>query len=203
MKRLLFLLLLPAFSFAQTGSISGNAFYHYNDYVGDKPEAGATVYLFADSVHPGSSTQCDVQGNYRFDKVKPGQYLLMVVSYNTYDDGYFILSELKSQQGRYRRFLGFDIGDLGQCYDSIAILDTALTRAMEKKLSAKKSMQAMDAGLKAIHDQTRRAVDEAYHRTSFYPKLAMGGLLHKIYFSIVSVDVDENKTVISNFGISS
>lgn len=68
------------------GSLSGNIFWKYNDYVGNKPDGGSTVTAYCiDTTRTDLkySTACDVAGNFRFDKVLPGNYLLIVNSANT------------------------------------------------------------------------------------------------------------------------
>jgi len=65
------------------GSISGNVFYKYNDYVGNKPDAGSTILLYP--VKKGAEpirTTADVQGNFSFEKIPTGEYLLIAKSAN-------------------------------------------------------------------------------------------------------------------------
>jgi hypothetical protein len=66
------------------GSLNGNAYWKYNDYVGDKPDPGTEVYLFPwDSSKEVYETTCDVQGNFMFDKIVTGDYILVAISKNT------------------------------------------------------------------------------------------------------------------------
>ena len=80
--QLLAFLFLPILMFAQN-SIKGNAFYKYNDYVGNKAEAGSTVYLFyADNKKKYQETKCDLAGNFAFENLDTGSYLIAVLSGN-------------------------------------------------------------------------------------------------------------------------
>ena len=63
------------------GSLAGNAYWKYNDYVGNKPDAGADVYLFStDTSKSPLKTTSDVQGNFALNNLAPGKYLLVVSS---------------------------------------------------------------------------------------------------------------------------
>jgi|HubBroStandDraft_4_1064222.scaffolds.fasta_scaffold152660_2 hypothetical protein len=102
---LCFLMLLPTFSFAQTGVLSGNAYWKYNDYVGNKADAGSEVYLYYDSITAPIKTECDLQGNFKIDNLKSGTYLLLIKSKNTVDDwrGNFI-SVRFTRWGHFTKF---------------------------------------------------------------------------------------------------
>lgn len=68
----------------QFSSFHGNVFWKYNDYVGNKPDAGADVLLYG---IPDSticySTKADVRGDFTYDCIPSGTYLLIVTSSNT------------------------------------------------------------------------------------------------------------------------
>ena len=76
---LLLLVMVPCLCFSQTGKISGNAFYKYNDFVGNRPDAGCTAYLFLNNTFI-EKTKSDVSGNFYFDGLKTGSYDLIIVS---------------------------------------------------------------------------------------------------------------------------
>lgn len=68
------------------GQLTGNVYWKYNDYVGNKPDAGSTIELYSfDSVRKERrwETNSDVAGNFRFERLLPGSYLLIVTSKNT------------------------------------------------------------------------------------------------------------------------
>jgi hypothetical protein len=66
------------------GSLTGNVYWKYNNYVGNKPDEGSTVYLFsADTSKAVLQTTCDVQGNFKFDKIVTGKYMAVIESKNT------------------------------------------------------------------------------------------------------------------------
>jgi|GEM_PF-3370872 len=85
-KSVLIPLCIILFSFrlsAQSCTIKGNAFYKYNDFVGTRPDAGSTAYLFYKPSSIVKQAKCDVIGNFSFDNLQPGNYLLLVESKNT------------------------------------------------------------------------------------------------------------------------
>lgn len=121
---LIALCLHPLFALSQkneTGTISGNALWKYNDYVGNKPDAGSRVIVYPfDSTQEQLTTQCDVQGNFRFENVPAGLYLVAVVSRNTRTNGEYNYRNLQFTDTK--SYLGFDFKSLNkELYDSISI----------------------------------------------------------------------------------
>jgi len=73
-----------AYSGEATGKISGNVYWKYNNVIGNKPDAGANVYLYTlDTTKQYQTTSCDVQGNFSFTGLQDGPYLVVVRSENT------------------------------------------------------------------------------------------------------------------------
>ena len=121
MKTLFFFLSFPFLSFAQTGTIAGNAFWKYNDFVGNKPDAGSKVYVFPSNLMDKElQIKCDVQGNFKFDNVKPGKYLVVIISENTND--LFSNNFSKLNNPALKNYLGFSIPELNKTiYDSLPV----------------------------------------------------------------------------------
>lgn len=96
-KFILFCLLALSLASCQPnyGSLTGNVYWKYNNYVGDKPDAGSDVYLFSkDTSKAPLETTCDVQGNFRFDKIQTGDYMIVAKSKNTTNSAANELQEL-------------------------------------------------------------------------------------------------------------
>lgn len=77
------------------GSLTGNIYWKYNDFVGNKPDAGSYVQLL--SIKDSNSTfetSADIQGNYRFDDIPVGEYLVLIKSKNTTGSGSELLATL-------------------------------------------------------------------------------------------------------------
>jgi hypothetical protein len=66
------------------GTVKGNVYWRYNDFVGDKPDAGASValYDFKDS-NTIYRQETDLRGDYEFKDIPAGAYLLIIRSKNT------------------------------------------------------------------------------------------------------------------------
>lgn len=68
------------------GIVTGNVYWLYNNYVGNKPDVGSTVTLYSiDSVGLTYETTVGVDGNYNIPKVISGEYYVVINSKNTND----------------------------------------------------------------------------------------------------------------------
>ena len=93
------------------GSLTGNAYWKYNNYVGDKPDAGSEVYLFSqDTSEVPLEATCDVQGNFKFDKVETGDYMLVIKSKNTTNSAADQLQEIFTASTI--KYFGFYLGGI-------------------------------------------------------------------------------------------
>lgn len=82
MKKLIIciLILIPFIARSQNGSVKGNVFWKYNDYVGNRPDAGCKILLQQIGSENYYNTAADVSGNFQFDKLTPGKYLVITIS---------------------------------------------------------------------------------------------------------------------------
>lgn len=63
------------------GSVDGNIYWNYNKYVGDKPDAGADVYLFAEwNNEPALTAECNVRGDFKIANVPSKTKILLSIS---------------------------------------------------------------------------------------------------------------------------
>lgn len=205
------IILLPYICSAQTGSISGNAFWHYNDYIGNKPDAAADVYLFTgDSTKAPDNTQCDVMGNFKFDQIAPGKYLVLIVSRATTDDGTNNFIVFNAYKGMYREFLGFDITDPKAVYDSVMLLDNDADEAAKQKMTvwnAGKRLKQIEQKKAIAAAEKRRLLNLCVGGAPFFyhlalMPLALAHIQHKVYIQLITIKGNENKTVVADFGIT-
>lgn len=72
---------------ATLATLSGNVFWKYNDYVGNKADAGSEVQLIS-LINPSTTykSTCDLNGNYKIEGIAPGRYFLIIKSKNTKQD---------------------------------------------------------------------------------------------------------------------
>ena len=81
-----------------TGSLSGNLYWNYNDYVGNKPDAGAKIKIYSlenntsDSLY---SIITDINGNYKIENIAEGKYILIANSKNTFSSPRTLLENLQ------------------------------------------------------------------------------------------------------------
>lgn len=109
-------------SFAQTGAIKGNVYLKYNDYVGDRADAGTTVVLISkDDTTFRQETTADLHGDYSFSGLGTGKYLVILSSKNTVQGRIWTFDrlnnypnlDLSAWSGGFKQMLS------GPLYDSI------------------------------------------------------------------------------------
>ena len=109
MKYFLFVLILPLATFAQTGELSGSVFYKYNDYVGSRPDVGASVILFAlANADQKKSTLVNLSGDFQFTKLDTGRYLLIVKSKETNESPYMGITKLIVYGNLLNKYFNFN-----------------------------------------------------------------------------------------------
>lgn len=94
------------------GVLTGNAYWKYNNYVGNRPDAGTKVTLYPlDSIRAGVKYEAtaDVQGNYRIEKILPGKYLAIVRSENATDCPEDHLQRFQIYSDRIQQLFQFDL----------------------------------------------------------------------------------------------
>lgn len=89
MKKIILLFIISICIFSCTkkpGSFSGNIYWKYNDYVGNKPDSGSEIKLYSksDKEHIYETT-ADVMGNFKIEEIPPGEYFAIIQSKNTTD----------------------------------------------------------------------------------------------------------------------
>ena len=70
---------------AQTGTITGNVFYKYNDFVGNRGDAGSDVFV----INKGNikyKSKSDINGNFKIENFDTGYYSIVIRSKATTDD---------------------------------------------------------------------------------------------------------------------
>jgi hypothetical protein len=118
------MLILSVASTGQNRQITGTAFYKYNDFVGNRPDAGATVKVFSlNDPNLEKSSTVDLQGNFSVSNLDTGAHLLIIVSKETNDDPYLGYSRTVIYGKLFNKYFGFNP----------QTIDTALQNAIEAK----------------------------------------------------------------------
>lgn len=206
MKKLLLIsLILPFLCVAQTGNVSGNVFWKYNNFVGNKADAGSDIYLLStDTTKKALTTKCDLTGNFKFANLEKGKYLIIVISKNTnqkVEDEYTNLAAAPLEA-----YIGFNMKSLDPIlFDSINIYkeiyqkaETTIGTASKKKDEKRNSTIALNAFrlyLDAI-SRLRRKIHYTL-RTSF-----LLSALSKMYFEEITIKVNQTSNIVVDFGIT-
>ncbi len=76
-----FVLQFPTACAVKHGSITGSAYWKYNEVAGNRPDSGSEVFLFSSATAEGPLTAiCDSLGNFSFSKIPVGDYTLVARS---------------------------------------------------------------------------------------------------------------------------
>jgi hypothetical protein len=205
MKILSFLLLINTVCYCQLSTISGNAFWKYNDYVGNKPDAGSYVYLYSsDSSTTSKSTQCDVMGNFKFENIKPGRYLIAIFSQNTKTWGDENLDALK--EVNTSNYLGFNVFDLDPVlYDSILFYRDEYYKAMNQKMKTSGIKKWTDNVLNKgniYKNSIYRLMNKAPISLKLNPFQITLPIQRRFILKEIIIKDGENSTVIADFGLT-
>jgi hypothetical protein len=184
------------------GSLKGNVFWKYNDFVGNRPDAGAdiSIYSLADSSIKIEAT-ADVQGNYTFDSIPTGYYLLIVQSKNTRSDAITLLREIRVHRKAIERVFNSD-------------LSRVLTPTVETKISYFDSLSnhylASDKanGLRKYElyqdsaNVLAKSIFEALPQNVQLQLGAFGSYPNKTYIKTVTINKGRAETIVTDFGIT-
>jgi len=94
------------------GTLTGNVYWKYNNYVGNKPDSGAKIKLITyDKTQKDSifETTADLSGNYSINEIPPGKYFLIIESENTTDNPKDHLDNLQVWSKNLKELFGLDL----------------------------------------------------------------------------------------------
>ena len=112
------------------GILTGNVCWKYNNYVGHKADAGSVIALYSlDSIRGNVEyvTTADVDGDYKFEKVLPGIYFLIVRSANTTACPTQQISSIVIYADEMKQLFAFDIDKYKNQLAEIDKLDSTYT----------------------------------------------------------------------------
>lgn len=91
------------------GIFSGYIYWEYNDYVGDKPDAGSKIKLYSiTNKEIQFETTADASGNFKLEDIPPGEYFTIIQSKNTTDSPKYHLDNLLIHSKELKTIFGFD-----------------------------------------------------------------------------------------------
>ncbi len=192
------------------GTLTGNAYWKYNNYVGNKADASAEITLYSlDTIRGNQKFEAtaDVQGNYKIEKILTGSYLLIVRSKNATDcpDGH--LSNLRIYGDEIKQLFGFDIEKYKTQLDEINILDSLYFKSNDNFPSngSLSQMTASIAKTDAISKQRTEKIEKLFETfpDDFKSKIKLyTGYSNAYDFSMIRIEEGKVENIITDFGIT-
>ena len=190
------------------GSLTGNAYWKYNNYVGNKPDAGAEVILYSlDTIRRDLKFEAtaDVQGNYKIDRIPPGKYFLIVRSKNATDCPDSHLSNLKIYSSYLKQLFGFDLDKYNDQMQEIFKLDSLANAALTAN---DKGYGSASRALDGYYKHKEQSRDKANELFKSFPDAFTGKI--KLYtgysnaydFGTIYLEEGKSANQITDFGIT-
>lgn len=191
------------------GSVSGNVYYKYNNFVGNKPDAGASIKLFkADEAAKGPNyeTTTDVQGNYKIENVIPTEYLLMIQSKNTTAKDSEIFDQLIANSKEIKEVFGADIDAIKKEIEEVNTLDVKASEAYSNAMSdlsasGKKYVTEYGSILKLRNEKVKAILAKLPADLQKHLGLA-NGVGQKIELKKLTVNEAQNSQNNTDFGLT-
>jgi hypothetical protein len=192
------------------GTLTGNAYWKYNNYVGNKADAGAEITLYSlDSIRGNLKFEAtaDVQGNYKLEKILPGSYLLIVRSKNATDCPDSHLRTLRIYGSKIKQLFGFDIEKYKTQLDEINVLDSLYNKS-SVDFPSNGSLAQMTASLAktdAISKERTEKIEKLFETfpDDFKSKIKLFTSYSNAYdFSTIRIEEGKTENNITDFGIT-
>jgi hypothetical protein len=186
------------------GSLTGNAYWKYNDYVGNKPDASSEVTLYSLERIRGRlkfEATADIQGNYTISRIPPGKYFLIVRSNNVTDCPDSHLSNLRFYSPYLKQLFGFDLNKYNNQMKEIFSLDSLASVAMTSNEGASR---AIDEYYK-YKEQCRDKANELFKSfpSDFKRKIKLyTGYSNAYNFETIQIEEGKSTNQITDFGIT-
>ncbi len=189
------------------GVLTGNVYWKFNDYVGNKPDAGCKVRLYSitnkEIIH---ETTTDVLGNFKIEEIIPGNYFLIIQSNNTNDSPSEHLSNLLIYSSDLKDIFGFNDSSFKNEIDEITQLQKISDNILNKY--DVNNMERMEDQIKKENEMKDEINDKADKLISKFPeefKIGLNlltGYDNSFYFT--TIQIDEGKTSNQNvdFGVT-
>lgn len=195
--------LIPAFCFAQTSTITGNIIDNMN-YTDNVPDATSEVQLFdvdkkyslsimdRDSI---KTTTADLQGNYIFKNVPPGEYIIYIRSKGALVSPMFLYNDLSigSISDKLKLISGFDfsIHELPLQSEIKKLFDESVELSNKKKNNKYQKVE------KELDKKIKEYLDSLPDQIKSFFEFFDGGLFAREFKEItIKPGIDENYTTV-------
>ena len=208
----LFLLLVISITFLscskKPGSLTGNVYWKYNNYVGNKPDAGSKINLYLleeDEKEIAYKTSADVQGNFHIEKIKPGRYLLVVRSNNTTDCPMDHLRNLEIHKEDIKQVFGLDLDNYKEQMQKISSLDSLIHKTYVEADNTSGEVTEHIKTRESLNNQINEIVNKVFESFTDDFKIKTGLLTsysNSCSFSVITIKEDETTTEVIDFGLT-
>jgi hypothetical protein len=190
------------------GSLTGNAYWKYNNYIGNKPDAGSIVSLYSLDTIRGDlkfEATADVQGNYNIERIPPGKYFLLVRSNNATDCPDYHLSMLRIYDSYIKQLFGFNLDKYSDQVKEITTLDSLASAALT---SNDKGNRSSTRGVDDYYIYIEQSRDKANELIKSFPddflrKIKLYTGYSKAYdIEIIYIEEGKSTNQITDFGIT-
>lgn len=183
------------------GSFTGNIYWKYNDYVGNKPDSGSKIKLYSETDKEIKyETTTDVLGNFKIEDVQPGRYFIVIQSNNTTDSPHEHLKNLLIYSEFLKDIFGFDstkydkeISEINKLEDKY--LDVIGESNQNKYGGLSKQIEIYDKIDSEIKDKSQNLISKFPEQ--FKRKLGLYTSYDKS-FRFLSIEITEGKTINEN-----
>jgi hypothetical protein len=189
-------------------SLSGNVSWKFNNYIGNKADAGSEIVLLSLDTIRGVlkyESTADLQGNYKIENVLPGYYFLIVKSKNATDCPEDHLSNLKNYEDDLGKLFGFsllahkkeieEIDKLHQQFSKILMADETeyggFTRQIELYTKIEKDMRERASTI------IGKLPDDVKRKVGIYT-----GYSDALEFANIRIEEGKPEVIITDFGIT-
>jgi hypothetical protein len=195
-KLLLFLLFISSACLGQSGKISGNVFWKYNDYVGNKPDAGSEITaLKLNNPNIKYSATADVSGNYIIPTMDTGNYIVVIKSASTHAD----------PNTSYQKLLIYSKNFISLNNSFSADFESALKDSIRMKQqeyeSYRDGKKVKQRKLEGLSDELQKMIFR-YYRKMLYSlaPLSIYSAFQNIDYKYVTVKPGDEQRLVTDFG---
>lgn len=190
------------------GRLTGNAYWKYNDYVGNKPDAGAEASLYSlDTFRVDLKFEAiaDVQGNYKIERIPPGKYFLIARSKNATDCPDSHLNNQRIYSSYFKQLFGFELSKYKQQVQEIFKIDSLAAAALTADEKGNGSASRALDGYYKYKEQSREKANELFKTfpEDFTRKIKLyTGYSNAYDFETIHIYEGKSANKITDFGIT-
>lgn len=183
------------------GSYRGNVFWKYNNYIGNKPDAGASIKLIGltDSSRIYYTT-ADVRGDYSFDSIPEGSYISIIESKNTKGAPSEHVRQIDLNKDILKKITKFDFQVYEPDFNAIKRFDSLRITAYTR-----------NSGVKAMNEGYRYEDSVEYLSKNLINKIPdtvkskikiITPMWNKVQYELIYIEPNKTENLVTDFGIT-